>query len=146
MIKTVLVPVDLAHRARHRDQLGAAVRIANSEQAALHLLTVLEAPPVLVSQYLPSRYQQSLSDQTQTQLRALVSQMAPGFEPAGVRVRFGSVYREILAAAAELKADLIVMGSHDPGPEDYLLGSNAARVVRHAHCSVFIVRPSPDDA
>jgi nucleotide-binding universal stress UspA family protein len=138
--KTILVPVDLEHQARHH--LGAAVRIANSEQAALHLLTVLDAPPVRVSQYLPSRYQQSLSDETRTQLETVFSQMVPGFVPAGVWVRFGSVYREILAAAVELKADLIVMGSHDPGPVDYLLGSNAAHVVRHAHCSVFIVRPS----
>ncbi|MDH3475684.1 MAG: universal stress protein [Rhodospirillales bacterium] len=39
-----------------------------------------------------------------------------------------------------MKADLIITGSHKPNVSDYLLGSNAARVVRHASCSVFVVR------
>ncbi len=34
----------------------------------------------------------------------------------------------------------IVMASHRPGLQDYLLGSTAARVLRHANCSVYIVR------
>jgi nucleotide-binding universal stress UspA family protein len=38
------------------------------------------------------------------------------------------------------EADLIVVGSHRPAMKDYLLGTNAARVVRHAHCSVLVVR------
>ena len=35
---------------------------------------------------------------------------------------------------------MIVIASHDPGLVDYLLGSVAARVVRHAHCSVLVTR------
>ena len=36
--------------------------------------------------------------------------------------------------------DVIVMASHQPKFSDYLLGSTAARVVRHAKCSVLIAR------
>ena len=36
--------------------------------------------------------------------------------------------------------DLIVIGAHKPDFKDYLLGPNAARVVRHSHCSVHVVR------
>ena len=36
--------------------------------------------------------------------------------------------------------DLIIMASHRPELQDYLLGPNAARVVRHANCSVLVVR------
>jgi nucleotide-binding universal stress UspA family protein len=35
---------------------------------------------------------------------------------------------------------MIVMASHRPELKDYLLGPNAARVVRHAECSVLVVR------
>ena len=35
---------------------------------------------------------------------------------------------------------LIVMGSHHPELKDYLLGPNAAKVMRHADCSVMVVR------
>ena len=42
--------------------------------------------------------------------------------------------------ADETNADLIVMASHRPELKDFLLGPNAARVVRHANCSVLVVR------
>ena len=53
---------------------------------------------------------------------------------------FGSVYDEVLKQADEQKADLIVVGSHRPNWSTYLIGSNAATVVRHALCSVLVVR------
>jgi nucleotide-binding universal stress UspA family protein len=51
-----------------------------------------------------------------------------------------SIYAEILGAAEEAQADLVVVGSHRPAMKDYLLGTNAARVVRHACCSVLVAR------
>ena len=56
-------------------------------------------------------------------------------------VRTGSVYSEILKSAAETEANLIVLLSHVPDFGDYLLGPNAAKIVRHAKCSVLVVRP-----
>jgi hypothetical protein len=47
---------------------------------------------------------------------------------------------EILEAAEEAEADLIVVGSHRPAMKDYLLGTNASRVMRHARCSVLVAR------
>ena len=51
-----------------------------------------------------------------------------------------AVYQVILETAAKIGADLIVMASHRPKPMDYLLGPNAAKVVRHAKTSVLVVR------
>jgi nucleotide-binding universal stress UspA family protein len=48
--------------------------------------------------------------------------------------------RAIADFAKEQNADCIIMGSHKPGLSDYFLGSTAARVVRHAPCSVLILR------
>ena len=47
---------------------------------------------------------------------------------------------ELLREATEWRADLIVVGSHRPVMSDYLLGSNAKTIVRHAQCSVLVVR------
>ena len=55
-------------------------------------------------------------------------------------IRHGSVYGEILRYARDVQADLIVMASHKPELKDFLLGPNAAHVVRHADCSVWVVR------
>lgn len=57
------------------------------------------------------------------------------------RVYVGSISAEILSAAEEAKADLIVMASHRPEMLDYLIGPNAVHVVQHARCSVLVVRP-----
>jgi len=54
-------------------------------------------------------------------------------------VRAGTPLREIVAAAREEKADLIVMGTHGrSGLEHLLVGSVADRVVRTAPCSVLL--------
>ncbi|PSL21114.1 universal stress protein [Shimia abyssi] len=52
----------------------------------------------------------------------------------------GHVYRSIIEFAAQHEINCIVMGSHKPGLSDYLLGSTAARVVRHAPCAVHVHR------
>lgn len=56
-------------------------------------------------------------------------------------VRKGSTHRQIVKAAREYGADLIVMGSRNPTISDYLLGTTTGHVVAHAPCSVYVVRP-----
>ena len=48
--------------------------------------------------------------------------------------------RTITDHARKIGADCIIVGSHKPGLSDFLLGSTAARVVRHAPCAVHVLR------
>ena len=52
----------------------------------------------------------------------------------------GHTYRTIIDYSTDHDIDCIVIGSHKPGFSDYLLGSTAARVVRHAPCAVHVHR------
>ncbi|WP_162685631.1 universal stress protein [Roseovarius amoyensis] len=52
----------------------------------------------------------------------------------------GNPPHSIIADAEKTGADCIIAGSHRPGLRDYLLGSTAARVVRHAPCAVHVLR------
>ncbi|HIH8554105.1 TPA: universal stress protein, partial [Salmonella enterica] len=52
----------------------------------------------------------------------------------------GSPKDKILEMAKKLPADMVIIASHRPDITTYLLGSNAAAVVRHAECSVLVVR------
>jgi nucleotide-binding universal stress UspA family protein len=62
---------------------------------------------------------------------------------AEANVVLGLARREIAKIAASSKADLVVMGSHEIGALTRLfLGSTARSVLRHAPCSVEIVRPT----
>jgi nucleotide-binding universal stress UspA family protein len=54
-----------------------------------------------------------------------------------------SIYQVILEAAREADVDLIIVGAHRPEMKDYLLGTNAGRVVRHASCAVLVARDLP---
>ena len=59
---------------------------------------------------------------------------------AKVEIRSGAAAREILAAAQEHEADLIIVASHTPDISNYFIGATADRVVRHAKCSVLVDR------
>ena len=66
--------------------------------------------------------------------------------PARAEVRLGDIADQLITAAIESEADLIVMGSHGrTGFERVLLGSVARNVLYHAPCSVLIVRNQPRD-
>lgn len=52
----------------------------------------------------------------------------------------GTPKDQILKLADTIQADLIIIASHRPDMTTYLLGSNAAAVVRHAKCPVLVVR------
>lgn len=55
-------------------------------------------------------------------------------------VATGRAYEEIINLSEKAGSSLIVIGAHKPDFKDYLLGPNAARVVRHSGCSVYVVR------
>jgi nucleotide-binding universal stress UspA family protein len=80
-----------------------------------------------------------------TRAQNSANQAAQNLRAAGFRVDTRVIEEEvrigILAATAEWRPDLIVLGSHGhSGLRRFLLGSVTEFVVRHAHCSVLIVR------
>jgi nucleotide-binding universal stress UspA family protein len=61
------------------------------------------------------------------------------------RIEVGDVSGTVCKIAADLKVDVIVVGSHGRGAiERLLLGSVSDQIVRHAPCPVLVVRPAPD--
>jgi nucleotide-binding universal stress UspA family protein len=48
----------------------------------------------------------------------------------------------VIEEAEKASCDLVLMTSHKPGLSTYFIGSNAAHIVRHAPCSVLVLRGS----
>ena len=72
--------------------------------------------------------------------RHVKSLRANGYQVDSV-VETGDVRETIIDSAIRWSADLILLGSHGhKGMGRLLIGSVAESVVRHAHCSVFVVR------
>lgn len=69
-----------------------------------------------------------------------------GDETIDTQVREGDVPRAILAAAKDLSADIIVMGSHSRRwLENIVMGSIAAKVLHHTNVPVFIIPTKKQD-
>jgi nucleotide-binding universal stress UspA family protein len=141
MYRNILVPVDLSDKHSWRKALPTAISLCETFEGKLHLITVVpEFGLPMVGQFFPEGYEAKLRQHAAKQLRDFAAQQVPGEIECRRIVAEGKVYQEIMKAADAIKADLIVMGSHRPELSDYLLGPNAARVVRHAKSSVMVVR------
>ncbi|HUA35182.1 MAG TPA: universal stress protein [Candidatus Binataceae bacterium] len=78
----------------------------------------------------------------QDSMRAISRKWFEGVLPHEIIIRSGDPAQEIVKAANDLDAELIVMATHGrTGIEHFLLGSVAERVVREAERPVLTVRP-----
>ena len=120
--------------------MSTAVEYAKDFGADLHVATVLPdfGMPV-VRGFFPDDFQEKAQSDIEDKLVVFCDEHIASKIGAHSVVRVGNVYEEILKLADEIACDLIVMASHRPELKDYLLGPNAARVVRHANCSVLVV-------
>lgn len=139
MTKITLVPIDIAQEQAGGAALGLAQDLAKLQGGKLVLLNVVEQMPGYIVSQLPVGFHEESLGEADEKLREIAGRHGLA-ETAEVVIREGRPSTEILEYATEIGADLIVIASHDPGLADFFLGSVAARVVRHAHCSVMVVR------
>ena len=136
MYKTILVPIDLAHVEQGKPMIDMAKTLAD-KGAKIILVNVVEDVPARVTAVLPVDAHQKIIEHAGSELKAMAK--LAGAEVEAV-IRDGHPPSEIIEVAKDKDADLIIVASHRPDWHDYLLGSTAARVVRHAQCSVLVVR------
>ncbi len=141
MYKNILLTVDLTEESSWKKALPTAVETCRCAGATLHVLSVVpDFGMTVVAQFFPEDYENKTVEEARKELEKLCA----GGVPDGVTVKpivaYGTIYEQIISVAERIEADLIVMAAHRPALEDYLLGPNAARVVRHSNCSVLVVR------
>jgi len=134
--KTILVPIDMAHVEKGKAMTDIAIE-QRGEDTQIILLNVVEVVPNWVASQLPGGILDESRRSTLEELNAIAN--AANIK-ADVEVHAGHPYKTILEVADKKGAELIIIASHQPGLEDYFLGSTAAKVVRHAKCSVLVVR------
>lgn len=141
MYKNILFPVDVSEENSCTIALPAVLDLVRGSGATLHVLSVLpDTGMSLVVQYFPEGAAEAMMEEAGKTLDRFTQQHFPKDMEIRRIVTQGSVYRCIVDAAERIGADLIVMAAHKPGLQDYLLGPNAAKVVRHSRCSVMVVR------
>ncbi|MBD0864221.1 MAG: universal stress protein [Rhodobacteraceae bacterium] len=134
MYRNILVSLALDHGLSSK--LFEIARQLASSDGTILALHVVEAPYGLAH----AIQKDDLSTMAFERARNLMRDKMQGIEGITTHVVEGHVYRSIVEFAEEHDITCIVMGSHRPGLSDYLLGSTAARVVRHAPCAVHVHR------
>ncbi len=143
MTNSVLCAVDISNGELDTNVLNTAAALADQENAQLDVVTVL---PDFGESWVSGFFQPDFHDKAMEEAHSKLVEMcvaAVGKE-RNEKIRHvvatGTAYQEILKTAESAGSDLIVIGAHKPDLKDYLLGPNAARVVRHSTVSVYVVR------
>ena len=141
MFKTLLVAVDVADTHGATRASEAAVRMARSEGAKLHVLNVVpDSGMAIVGASLGPEHSHKMTEQAKEALETWAAGSIPPDVDAELHVVTGTIYDQIIKVAGQVEADVILVGANRPELRDYLMGPNAARVARHANQSVFVVR------
>jgi len=140
MYKRIVLAVDLAEPTAAPKGLMEAVELAKTSGGELRLVNVQPVIPATFMEYVPVDFDVEQAERAKEDLNAILGRVDLPAERKSSATRAGGIYHELLQEASEWGADLIVVGSHRPVMSDYLLGSNAKTIVRHAQCSVLVVR------
>lgn len=140
MPRSILMPIDLTDNVSWPAALREALLMVG-EDGTLHVVSVLpDFGLAQVSGYFKKDYEKDALAAFGKAMTDWINDHVPDSVDVHPHILHGTIYDEILRASQKLAVDVIVMGSHRPVFRDYLLGPNAARVVRHASCSVYVVR------
>jgi len=148
-IKKVVTPVDFSDNSKLIAE--SAAYIAGKFGASMHLVFVAQNFDDYSGFFVPQMSLPSLEgeliESAEVKMASFCKEMVEYCESAGVKglsykVFMGDVPEKIVEHAAEIKADLIIMGTHGyKGLEKIMFGSVADKVVRSASCPVLTINP-----
>lgn len=140
--RQILLATDFSETARAA--AADAAMVATACDATLHYLHVVEESGYWEGFNLKRFPSPEVYDELRTSARLALEDLHGeilGPCPHEIYVREGKPFLEIIRAAREIPADLIVLGSHGIGGiAETLFGSTAEKVVRKAPCAVLVVR------
>jgi len=138
-IERAVVPVDMSETSYVALQAALTVVDANAIRL-VHVIRPFSRPERegIWGHYDNDSHARDVTVQIQEELEAR------GIGAMPIDIHFGSPGPIICEYAERMEADLIIIGSHGrTGLRRMLMGSVAETVVRHAACSVIVVRERP---
>ncbi|GAA0795816.1 universal stress protein [Marinobacterium sediminicola] len=145
MFNKILLPVDLQDKQTAQKALIEASHYLAGDEGELHVMAVLPGLNMpMVAAYFPDDAVEKALHGMKAELHELVKRTVPEVKHCKEHIGEGSPAREIIKVAEKIKADLIIMPSHNyTRVENILIGSVTSKVVERAHCSVMVLRELP---
>lgn len=139
MFKNILVPLHIDYEKNHKKLLQGALNVLDND-GKITLLYVNEYKAKMVNSF---RDDNATAEHEKDEIKRL-EEIAKMYDlppnQTKLLIKNGSVHREILVTARNMGADAIVMMATRPGIGSYFISSTPERVIRHADCSVFVIR------
>jgi universal stress protein A len=132
----------------HAEKIGARARdiatLCNSELSILHVVEYVPVEPMGETLLPAVQIEEELVQRAKQRLAELAKRL--GIESARREVAAGNIKAEIVRAAQEQKADLIVLGSRERRGPSILVNFTEDTVLHAAPCDVLAVRLRKDAA
>ena len=148
-IQRVITPIDFSDNSKMIAE--SAAFFAGKFGAELYLIFVVQNFEDYSGFFVPQmslpNLEGELVEGAETKMVEFCQEIQAVCDQAGItglhhRVFLGDVSEQIVDFAAEIKSDLIIMGTHGyKGLEKVMFGSVADKVVRGAHCPVLTINP-----
>jgi len=142
-MKKIIVPCDFSGQAINAYRL--ALDIAEQSNGEVHLVNIIELPVMHDTVLMPvltfeEALLKELQQKAEKQFEKLKTKYASEVKVIS-RVLFGATSHMVLDYIEDKKIDLVVMGTHGAsGVREYLIGSNAERIVRRSPVPVLAVK------
>lgn len=142
MFKSILLTVDLTSEASWEKALPQAIELAKASGGTLHIMSVVpDHGTPLVESFFPKDFEEKAIAAANHALDELVKNNVPADIDVKQHLAFGNIHRQVLKVIENNEYDLVIMASKKQDRvSEFLVGSNADRVVRRSPVSVLVVR------
>ncbi|WP_151980932.1 universal stress protein [Acinetobacter guerrae] len=141
----ILVPVDGSSTAYAA--VNQAAQLAKTYNSEVTILPVVTIDPFIGVEYINAESQkEDAINHGRAMINEILQEAKQEFSTQGVEantkiVEGQEIYKEIVKAASDINADLVVIGSHGrTGIKKLVLGSVAQKVLGEIHLPVLVVR------
>ena len=134
----ILALIDLEHP--DAAETLARTAVAEAGTAPLHLCYVLPYGNYsYVGAFIPQETVKQAGQRAHDAMDALVDRLGAPTPPT-IHILRGGVGEQAVMLAESIHAGLIMLNAKRPDAQAHGLGPHAAQIMRHAHCSVVVIR------
>lgn len=138
----ILVPTDFSEGSDNA--LLAAIdfaKVTNATIHVVHVITPVSYPTGFEMAASAADFEKELADISKTKLEEVEAKLKELNLTCKVEIIFGNTYTKLAEYSDEHKIDLICIATHGSGGiEHFIFGSTTEKLLRKAHCPVYVVR------
>jgi nucleotide-binding universal stress UspA family protein len=142
MFNKILLTLDLNTPASWEKAMPQAIELARASGGELHIMSVVpDLGTPLVEGFFPLDFEKRAIAAAAKALDKIVTENVPDGITVRQHLAFGKIHKKVLKTIEEIGCDIVVMASPKPDRvREFLVGSNADRIVRRSPVSVLVVR------